>query len=128
MPDRTPAAGRVQRAATAAGLDIAVLAMDASTRTAKDAAAACGCEVAQIVKSLVFASEPSNRLVLLLVSGRNRVNEAAVSERIGTRLMRADAKTVRNHTGFAIGGIPPLGHDQPLATFIDEDLLTFDVV
>ena len=99
-----------------------------SSRTAEEAAARCGCDVAQIVKSLIFQEVQSGKPVLLLVSGANRVNQAAVAETIGDTLMRPDAGYVREKTGYAIGGIPPLGHAQSLPTYVDEDLLTFPVV
>lgn len=122
--DALPAAARrVAEAAAALGLTVAVRDMPASTRTAEEAASACGCDVAQIVKSLVFVGLRSGRPLLLLVSGRNRVDEAAVAARIGETFARADPRKVRDWTGYAIGGIPPLGHAEPLPTWIDEDLL-----
>lgn len=124
----TASAARVQAAAVAAGLDIRVVEMPASTRTAAEAAAACGCDVAQIVKSLVFLGNSTGKPYLLLVSGPNRVDETAMARHLGEPLQRADADTVRAVTGFAIGGVAPLGHPVPLATAIDEDLLRFDVV
>jgi prolyl-tRNA editing enzyme YbaK/EbsC (Cys-tRNA(Pro) deacylase) len=123
-----PSAVKVQEAADRLGLAITVREMAQSTRTAEEAAAACGCDVAQIVKSLVFAGKASGRPYLLLVSGRNRVNERAVASLIGDALLRPDAETVREWTGFAIGGIPPFGHAMPLPTFVDEDLLAHAIV
>lgn len=93
----------------------------APTRTAKEAAAALGCDVARIVKSLVFADE-TGAPVLLLVSGPNRVEPAAVSASGGPALRRADAAFARAATGFAIGGVPPFGHDRPLPCMIDPAL------
>ena len=123
-----PSAAKVQEAAGRAGLTIAVREMPASTRTAEEAAAACGCDVGQIVKSLVFAGRESGSPYLLLVSGRNRVDEAAVAGVIGEGLRRPDAAQVRGWTGFAIGGIPPLGLATAMPAFIDEDLLAYEVV
>jgi prolyl-tRNA editing enzyme YbaK/EbsC (Cys-tRNA(Pro) deacylase) len=123
-----PAALRVRDAAGALGLPVEIRVMSEPTRTAEEAAAACGCEVAQIVKSLVFRGRESGRDYLLLVSGRNRVDEAGVAQVVGEKLERPRADHVREVTGFAIGGIPPFGHAAPLATFIDEELLTFDTV
>jgi len=123
-----PAALRVAAAATAAGLATQVREMPASTRTAADAAKACGCDVAQIVKSLVFRGAATGTPYLLLVSGANRVDEQAVAATLGEALVRPDAAYVRDVTGFAIGGIPPLGHATALSTYIDTDLLVFDVV
>ncbi len=118
------AAARVASAAEALGLIITVRLHAAPTRSAEEAAAACGCDVGQIVKSLVFRGAESNRPYLLLVSGRNRVDEAGVAHELGEALRRPDAADVRAITGFAIGGIPPLGHAEPLATLMDRDLLT----
>lgn len=123
-----PSAAKVQRAADQLGLAIEVRTMPDSTRTAEEAAAACGCDVAQIVKSLVFEGRESGAPYLLLVSGRNRVDESGVVVHIGEKLRRPDAAKVRTVTGYAIGGIPPFGHDTKLKTFLDEDLLTFETV
>jgi len=123
-----PSARRVQEAARALGLDIAVREMPGSTRTAQEAAAACGVSAGQIVKSLVFTGATSRKPYLLLVSGTNRVNEKGVARHLGEKLKRPDAEAVRALTGFAIGGIPPFGHTTPLTTYIDADLLQYDVV
>jgi prolyl-tRNA editing enzyme YbaK/EbsC (Cys-tRNA(Pro) deacylase) len=125
MDELKPAARRVQAAIDAKGLGGAVRHMAQSTRTADEAAAACGCAVGQIVKSLVFRGAKSGKPYLLMVSGANRVNEKAVAGLIGEALRRPDADYVRSVTGFAIGGIPPLGHDTALETFMDEALLAF---
>lgn len=122
------AAVRVAEAAAALGLDIRVVELPASARTAEEAAAACGCAVAEIVKSLVFRGATSGKPVLLLVAGSNRVDEARVAGPIGEALERMPGKEVREATGFAIGGIPPFGHATPLAVFIDEDLLAHERV
>jgi prolyl-tRNA editing enzyme YbaK/EbsC (Cys-tRNA(Pro) deacylase) len=121
-------ARRVQEAARAKGLDVTVVEMAESTRTAEEAAAACGCAVAQIVKSLVFRGAASGKPYLMLVSGANRLNEKGVAAALGESLARPDAAYVRDVTGFAIGGIPPLGHATPMQVFIDEDLLGYDTV
>jgi prolyl-tRNA editing enzyme YbaK/EbsC (Cys-tRNA(Pro) deacylase) len=123
-----PSALKVQQAADRLGLAISVREMPQSTRTAEEAARACGCEVGQIVKSLVFTGKASGRPYLLLVSGKNRVDENAVAEVVGEALTRPDALRVRDWTGFAIGGIPPFGHDTALSTYCDEELLGYDVV
>jgi prolyl-tRNA editing enzyme YbaK/EbsC (Cys-tRNA(Pro) deacylase) len=125
LPD---AVQRVANVARAAGLAIDVKVMPASTRTAEDAAAACGCDVAQIVKSLIFKGKASGRPYLLLVSGGNRVDEKAMAATLGEEIVRPDADFVRAATGFAIGGIPPLGHATPLTPWLDEDLLQFGTV
>lgn len=118
-------ARRVQQALQAAGFDLQVVELPDSTRTAAEAAQAVGCEVGQIVKSLVFKTKRSNRAVLVLVSGANRVDERKLEALLGEPLGKADADFVRQQTGFVIGGVPPVGHTQPLPTFIDEDLLGY---
>jgi prolyl-tRNA editing enzyme YbaK/EbsC (Cys-tRNA(Pro) deacylase) len=128
MTELPPSAKKVQDAASALGLAIEISAMAESTRTAEEAAAACGVTVGQIVKSLVFSGATSGKPYLLLVSGTNRVNETGVATHLGEELKRPDGKAVRDLTGYAIGGIPPFGHDTPLATYIDRDLLQYDVV
>lgn len=128
MSDLKPASQRVQDEADKLGLLITVKQLTDSTRTADEAAEACGCTVAQIVKSLVFRGKESNEPVLLLVSGNNRVNEKKAADYAGEKLQRPDAEYVREITGFAIGGIPPFAHTAPLRTFIDQDLLQHEVV
>jgi prolyl-tRNA editing enzyme YbaK/EbsC (Cys-tRNA(Pro) deacylase) len=102
--------------------------MDKTTRSAQDAARAVGCEVGQIAKSLVFKGATTRQAVLVITSGSNRVDEKKLSERIGEPVLKADADFVRQQTGFAIGGVPPVGHAQPIAIFIDEDLLTYSEI
>ena len=111
-----------------AGQAIAIRIMEDSTRTAEEAAAACNCELGQIVKSLVFQGADSGNPILLLVSGANRVKEKHVAATIGEKIIRPDAAFVREKTGFAIGGIPPFGHASPMAVHMDEDLFRFDTV
>ena len=119
---------RVQRAAEELGLSIEVKRMGESTRTAEDAANACGCEVARIVKSLIFAGESSGDLILLLVSGAHQVDLARAAEAVGEPLTRADANDVRARTGFAIGGVSPIGHLTAPKIWMDETLLEFETV
>ncbi|WP_420406253.1 YbaK/EbsC family protein [Nisaea sp.] len=119
---------RVKAAAEAAGLATEILRMPDSTRTAEEAAAACGCEVGQIVKSLIFKGAESGELKLLLVSGSNQVDLAKAAAAAGEPLGRADPKEVREITGFAIGGVSPIGHLVPVATWMDEDLLGYPTV
>jgi len=128
MSELPPSARRVQEAAAALGLDVVVAEMVQPTRTAEEAAAACGVTVGQIVKSLVFVGATSGKPYLLLVSGANRVNEISVAAHLGEKLRRPDADAVRALTGYAIGGIPPFGHDMPLATYMDRDLLAYDAI
>lgn len=119
---------RVEQAAAAAGLTIEVRRMGESTRTAEEAAQQCGCAVAQIVKSLIFQGEDSGRLVLFLVAGNNRLDTTRAAELAGEKLDRADPRLIRERTGFAIGGVAPIGHLEPIAAFADETLLGYDVV
>jgi prolyl-tRNA editing enzyme YbaK/EbsC (Cys-tRNA(Pro) deacylase) len=118
----------VQEALQALGLPADVRELDGSTRTAPEAAAAVGCPLGAIVKSLVFRGADSGDAVLVLVSGDNRADEARVAETVGEPVARADADFVRASTGFAIGGVPPVGHPAPLRTLFDRDLLRFDTV
>jgi prolyl-tRNA editing enzyme YbaK/EbsC (Cys-tRNA(Pro) deacylase) len=97
--------------------------LPASTRTAAEAAQAIGCRVEQIAKSLVFRSAQTDRPVLVIASGPNRVNEKKMGELFGEPIGKADAEYVRQRTGFVIGGVPPLGHLEALPTYVDEDLL-----
>jgi len=124
----SPSAQRVQLAIRELGLNCEVIELPGSTRTALEAAEAVGCGLGQIVKSLVFASVLSHQPVLVLVSGANRVNEQRFSAVVGEPVVKADGDFVRAQTGFAIGGVPPLGHIQPIRTFIDADLMAFDVI
>jgi prolyl-tRNA editing enzyme YbaK/EbsC (Cys-tRNA(Pro) deacylase) len=96
-----------------------------STRTAVEAAEAVGCGVGQIVKSIVFRAARSGRPILVLASGANRVDEKALADLVGEPLAKADADFVRERTGFAIGGVPPLAHSEPIETLVDEDLMAF---
>jgi prolyl-tRNA editing enzyme YbaK/EbsC (Cys-tRNA(Pro) deacylase) len=118
-------ARKVQEALQALGLSCEVVQMQATTRTAEDAARAVGCEVGQIVKSLIFEGKQSHRPILVVASGANRVNEKRLEQQISEPVKMANAEFVREMTGFAIGGVPPLGHRHPITVFIDEDLLTY---
>ena len=119
---------RVARAAQAAGLSIRILKMTQSTRTAEEAANAAGCQVSAIVKSLVFRDRQSDRLVLVLVSGAHNADLGYLKDRYGLDLERADTRRVRDETGFAIGGVAPIGHLSALPVYMDETLLTHAVV
>ena len=124
----SPSACKVQEALRILGVTCEVREMDKTTRSAQDAARAVGCEVGQIAKSLVFKGATTRQAVLVITSGSNRVDEKKLSERIGEPVLKADADFVRQQTGFAIGGVPPVGHAQPIAVFIDEDLLTYSEI
>lgn len=121
-----PAVARVRRALREAGLDDGIRRYPQGTRTAVEAARAVGCPVGAIVKSLVFMAggEP----LLLLVSGDNLVDVEALSAHLGLPVRRASADEVREATGFAIGGVPPLGHRRPLPALADPALMLYDVV
>ena len=121
-------AQKVQDALHALGMTLQVVELPDSTRTAVEAAQAVGCQVGQIVKSLIFKAKRSQRPVLVIASGANRVNEKAIEALIGEPLGKADADFVRQHTGFAIGGVPPVGHTEPVETFVDEDLLQYSEI
>ena len=120
-----PNVSRVVAAASEAGLEIDVERFPEGTRTAADAARAVGCDVAQIVKSLVFMADAAP--ILALASGANRVDAQRLGAALSaTDVRRADGDEARAATGFAIGGIPPFGHDRPLTVLIDRDLLSHD--
>jgi prolyl-tRNA editing enzyme YbaK/EbsC (Cys-tRNA(Pro) deacylase) len=123
-----PSAQRVQDALAARGLPNQVRELEQTARSAAEAAAALGCEVGQIAKSLVFKGRGSGRAVLVIASGASRVDTARVEALLGEPLDRPDADFVRAETGFAIGGIPPVGHARPLVTFIDEDLRRWPIL
>jgi prolyl-tRNA editing enzyme YbaK/EbsC (Cys-tRNA(Pro) deacylase) len=123
----SPSAQKVQDAIRGRGFDYSVFELEVPVRTSADAAREVGCEVAQIAKSIIFRAA-GGRGVLVIASGANRVNEAAVTALIGEPIGRANPDFVREVTGFAIGGIPPLGHATPLVTLVDEDLLALDAI
>ena len=116
----------VRRTLAAKGIAGELRILSKSARTADLAAAALGCSVGQIVKSLVFQGTESGCPLLVLVSGSNRVNLERLSEVVGEPIEKADADAVRAVTGFAIGGVPPLGHLRSLRTYIDADLMGYE--
>jgi Cys-tRNA(Pro) deacylase len=124
-----PTAQKVADAAQDLGLNITIKEFETSTRTAQDAANSIGCAVAQIVKSLLFVV--NGQPILVLVSGPNRLDEKKLAALCGVgrkKIKRAAADTVREATGFAIGGVPPFGHQTKLPTYIDEDFWQFDII
>jgi Cys-tRNA(Pro) deacylase len=124
MPDATE---RVRQALDAGGVATAISEFPQGTRTAEDAARAIGTTLGQIVKSLIFVAD--EQPVLVLASGKNRVDRGKLARATGAgRIERAGADLVRSTTGYAIGGVPPLAHDTPLVTYVDEELLRYDVV
>jgi len=124
--DLSRSAARVQAALDAAGVEARVAELPASTRTAVDAARAVGCEVAQIAKSLIFRGRESGAPILVIASGTNRVDEKLIAAVVHEPIEKASADFVRERTGYAIGGVPPAGHTEPIRTFIDADLLQFE--
>ncbi|CAH1663545.1 YbaK/EbsC family protein [Chelatococcus asaccharovorans] len=125
LPER---ARTVVAAAARLGLTLDVHTTTQTTRTAEEAAVVHGVAVGAIVKSLIFEGAETGKPYLFLVSGQNRVNETGVTAILGEGLKRPNAARVRELTGFAIGGIPPFGHATDMATYIDQDLMAFDVV
>jgi prolyl-tRNA editing enzyme YbaK/EbsC (Cys-tRNA(Pro) deacylase) len=119
---------KVQQTLKSLGFSDEIVVFPDSTRTAIEAAQSVGCSLGQIVKSLVFKGTQSHMPVLALVSGANRVNEKRLGVLVGEEIEKADADFVRQHTGFAVGGVPPVGHVERLATFIDRDLLQYNEI
>lgn len=116
-------AEKVQKELNKFGFELNVIELSDSTRTAQEAANTIGCSISQIAKSLIFKGKISQIPILIVASGTNRVNEKAIKQHIGEKLEKADADFVLKHTGFVIGGIPPIGHKTPILTLIDEDLM-----
>lgn len=114
---------RVAEAARRAGIGIEILRMGASTRTAAEAAAQCGCTVDQIVKSLIFQGKTSGELYLFLLAGSSQLDLSKAAAVAGEELQRAEPRLIRDRTGFAIGGVSPIGHLAPIAAFADDKLL-----
>ena len=128
-PAELPAsAQRVQDALARLGVDSRVVELPVAARTSQQAADALGIEVARIAKSLVFRAGHSSRAVLVIAAGDRRVDENRVAQALGEPIERATPDFVRQQTGFAIGGVAPVGHPQPLATFVDASLRRFDTV
>src|SRR5215469_12982926 len=128
MASLRPAAARVQALLKEMGLEAEVVEFAESTRSSAEAAAQVGCDVAQIAKSLVFRAKASDRPVLVMASGANRVDEKVLAALLGEKIGKADADFVRDKTGYAIGGEAPIGHASPPVTFIDEDLLKLESI
>ena len=124
----SPSAQKVQDILASLGFDYTVVEHAGSTRTAQEAADRAGCELGQIVKSLIFKGKDSGKPILVLTSGANRVDEKRISDYAGEAIVRPDADFVRSVTGFAIGGVPPIGHIQGMETYIDEDFLQYGTI
>ena len=128
MTSLKSSAQKVQDALAAAGFSNQVVELPDSTRTSAEAAAAVGCAVEQIAKSLVFRGKQSGAAILVIASGGNRVDEKKLKALAGENISKPDADFVREQTGFVIGGVPPIGHAQPLRTFIDRDLWRYQEI
>ena len=128
MTQLSPSAQKVQDALHALGFDLTVIEHAESTRTAQEAAERVGVTLGQIVKSLIFKGKTSGKPILVLASGANRVDEKRISAYFGEKIERADADFVREATGYAIGGVPPIAHVQQIETYLDEDLLQYDLI
>ena len=127
-PAQHPTALRTATLLRDAGIEAGIVEFEQVTRTSAEAAAAIGCSVAEIAKSVVFRGATSGRAVVVVTSGANRVSEAKVAASVGESLARADADFVRTATGYAIGGVAPLGHAQPVKLLLDADLQRFETV
>lgn len=119
---------RVQNALQRLGIECRVLELEESARTSQQAADGIGCSVSQIAKSLVFRGAQSGKAILVIASGSNRVNEARLAELVGEPIAKADAQFVRRVTGYAIGGVAPVGHPETLETYIDSDLFQYEEI
>ncbi|MGQ9646262.1 MAG: YbaK/EbsC family protein [Thermodesulfobacteriota bacterium] len=124
----SPSPQKVQDALRTLGFNNQVVELQVTTRTSAEAAQAVGCQVEQIAKSIVFRGKQTDQPILVIASGPNRVNEKTIADYISEPLGKADADYVRKHTGFVIGGVPPIGHLEKLEIFIDEDLLKYDEI
>src|SRR6266496_1371766 len=124
----SPSAQKIQDQLKSLGFDYTVIEHAESTRTAQEAAERAGCKLGQIVKSLIFMGKDSGKPILVLTSGANRVDEKRISEYVGESISRAGADFVRAATGFAIGGVPPIGHTQKMETYLDEDFRQYETI
>lgn len=128
MSTLSPSAQKIQDQLKELGFNYTVIEHAESTRTAQEAADRAGCELGQIVKSLIFKGQESGKPILVLTSGANRVDEKRISGYAGEPIGRADADFVRAATGFAIGGVPPFGHLLIMDTYLDEDFLQYETI
>ncbi|CAG0950091.1 hypothetical protein ANRL4_00020 [Anaerolineae bacterium] len=130
MTTLSPSAQKIQNLLNELNYNYTVVEHAESTRTAQEAADRAGCQLGQIVKSLIFRGKTSNKPILVLTSGANRVDEKRISGYAGEPITRADADFVRTVTGFAIGGVPPIGHThhEPMETYLDEDFLAYQTI
>ncbi len=124
----SPSAQKIQTLLTELGYSYTVVEHSESTRTAQEAADRANCQLGQIVKSLIFRGKNSSKPILVLTSGANRVDEKNISQFANESIVRAEVEFVRQVTGFAIGGVPPLGHLEKMETYIDEDFLQYQTI
>ena len=124
----SPTAQKIQDTLHNLGFDLTVIEHAESTRTAQEAADRVGVTLGQIVKSLIFKGKTSGKPILVLTSGVNRVDEKRIKSYAGEKIVRADADFVREVTGYAIGGVPPIAHVQQMETYLDEDLMQYDLI
>lgn len=124
----SPSAQKIQDALNSLGYSFTVIESEQHTRTAQQAADAVGCTLGQIVKSLIFKGQTTGKPILVLTSGSNRVDETRISAYAGEPIGRADPEFVRAVTGFAIGGVPPIAHNEKMGTYLDEDLMQYEFI
>ena len=128
MSALSPTAQKIQDLLNSLGYTYSVIEHAESTRTAQEAADRAGCKLGQIVKSLIFRGQTSRKPILVLTSGANRVDEERIAQYAGEPISRADADFVRTTTGFAIGGVPPIGHAEKIDTYLDEDFKQYRTI
>lgn len=128
MSTLSPSAQKIQDLLASFGYTYTVIEHAETTRTAMDAAERAGCELGQIVKSLIFKGQVSGKPILVLTSGTNRVNEMRIREYAREKIWKADADFVKTVTGYAIGGVPPIGHIQKMETYLDQDFLQYETI
>ncbi len=128
MNNLSESASRVQNILDEKNIPLEIVKFETTTHTAQQAADTIGCDVAQILKSLVFVKKPSMELFLIAASGKNRVNTKTLKKYFGEKVTPADPQDILEKTGYAVGGVPPIGHIEPLLTLIDSDLLEYDAL
>ena len=127
-PELSKSAKRVQDFFSSKGFSFIVKELPNSTRTAQEAADSIGCTVPQIAKSIIFKEKRTDQPILVIVSGSNRVDTKKIESSTGLKLGKADGNFVKEKVGFAIGGVPPAGHNEPLETILDNDLKKYETI
>lgn len=128
MDNLSESAAKVQDILTQSEIPLEIVKFETTTHTADQAAETIGCDVAQILKSLVFIKKPSMELFLIAASGKNRVNTKTLKQYFGEKITPADPQDVLEKTGYMVGGVPPIGHKEKLLTIIDSDLFEYDAL